>query len=216
MVTNFENESLDYEVIFLISENVCNPDSKKDQFFMDVNHHSEEVLLARLRKGDTKAFELIFKKYWQRLYLIAKAKLVSHDDAEEVIQSIFSTLWEKRKTLLIKDLSHYLMVSVKNRILNHIRENITKERYWSHYRSFLPQHNDVTSEAVAFDDLDHALQDAVNSLPEKSREVFKLSRVEGRSNAEIANMLELSEKAIQYHLTKSLKSLKVILKDYIL
>lgn len=183
---------------------------------MDVVHHNDEVLLRNLRNDDSKAFEQIFKKYWQKLYLIAKAKLLSHDDAEEVIQGIFSTLWEKRRTLIIHDLSHYLQVSVKNRVLNHIRQNITKEKYWSHYRTFLPTHNDVTTEAVAFDDLDHALQDAVESLPEKSRQVFRLSRVEGRTNAEIANMLALSEKSIEYHLTKSLKDLKVRLKDYIL
>jgi RNA polymerase sigma-70 factor (ECF subfamily) len=183
---------------------------------MDVLHHNDEVLLENLRKGDPKAFEQIFRKYWQKLYLVAKAKLLSHDDAEEIIQGIFSALWEKRKTLLIRDLDHYLHVSVRNRILNHIRTNITKEKYWAHYRAFLPSSNDVTTETVAFDELDHALQNAVNSLPEKSRQVFRLSRVEGRTNAEIANMLALSEKAIEYHLTKSLKDLKVRLKDYIL
>ena len=183
---------------------------------MDVVHHNDDVLLENLRKGDPKAFEQIFRKYWQKLYLIAKAKLLSHDDAEEIIQLIFSGLWEKRKTLLIHDLEHYLHVSVRNRILNHIRNNITKEKYWAHYRGFLPAFDNVTSEAVAFDDLDNALQDAVNSLPEKSRQVFRLSRVEGRTNAEIASMLALSEKSIEYHLTKSLKDLKVRLKDYIL
>lgn len=183
---------------------------------MDGVHHNDEVLLENLRNDDSKAFEQIFKKYWQKLYLVAKAKLLSHDDAEEVIQGIFSTLWEKRRTLIIHDLSRYLLVCVKNRVLNHIRTNITKEKYWAHYRAFLPTHNDVTTEAVAFDELDHALQDAVESLPEKSRQVFRLSRVEGRTNAEIANMLALSEKSIEYHLTKSLKDLKVRLKDYIL
>jgi RNA polymerase sigma-70 factor (family 1) len=183
---------------------------------MDVNHHNDEVLLAELRKGDPKAFEGIFRKYWQELYVIAKGKLLSHDDAEEIIQSIFSTLWEKRTSLIIRDLSHYLHVCVRNGVLNHIRTNLTKEKYWSHYKAFLPEHNDVTEQAVAFEELDHALRNAVNSLPEKSRQVFRLSRVEGKSNAEIANMLALSEKAIEYHLTKSLKNLKVLLKDYIL
>jgi RNA polymerase sigma-70 factor (family 1) len=183
---------------------------------MDVMHHNEDILIENLRKGDTKAFEEIFKRYWQKLYRIAKAKLISHDDAEEVIQSIFSNLWEKRRTLLIKDLSQYLHVCVKNAVLNHIRANITKDKYWTHYRGFLPQSTEVTAEAVAYDDLDNALQNAVNSLPEKSRQVFRLSRVEGRTNAEIANMLAVSEKAIEYHLTKTLKDLKVRLKDYIL
>jgi RNA polymerase sigma-70 factor (family 1) len=183
---------------------------------MDVNHHSDEILIKNLRKGDTQAFEQIFRKYWQRLYVVAKAKLMSHDEAEEVIQGIFSALWEKRATLLIHDLEHYLHVCVRNKVLNQIRSNITKEKYWAHYKTFLPQSNEVTADTVAFIDLDNALENAVNALPEKSRQVFRLSRVEGRSNAEIASLLALSEKAIEYHLTKSLKDLKVRLKDYIL
>jgi RNA polymerase sigma-70 factor (ECF subfamily) len=183
---------------------------------MEELHHNDTVLLERLHEGDAKAFEAIFNKYWKALYSIARAKLLSHDDAEEVIQSIFSTLWEKRSKLIIQELSYYLHVSVKNAVLNHIRSNITKEKYWKHYKAFLPLYNEVTAETVAFQELDNAVQNAVNSLPEKSRQVFRLSRVEGRSNAEIANMLALSEKAIEYHLTKSLKDLKGRLKDYIL
>ena len=67
---------------------------------------------------------------------------------------------------------------------------------------------------VVYDDLSEAVEQAVNKLPEKSREVFRLSRLEGRSKKEIAKLLQLSEKAIEYHLTKSLKELRVQLKDY--
>ncbi len=183
---------------------------------MDSEHQNDEVLIERLRLGDAKAFELIFRKYWQELYAIAKNKLYSHDDAEEVIQSIFSNLWEKRATLLIRDLSHYLHAAVKNRILNHIRDNITKETYWARYAVFLPEHGESATQGVDLDELEHALRDAIESLPEKSREVFHLSRIEGKSTAEIANHLSLSQKAIEYHLTKSLKNLKVLLRDYIL
>ncbi|HLT75095.1 MAG TPA: RNA polymerase sigma-70 factor [Ohtaekwangia sp.] len=183
---------------------------------MELNHQNDEVLLEGLRRGDANAFELIFRKYWRELYLVAKAKLYSHDDAEEIIQSIFSNLWEKRSTLLIHDLGHYLHTSVKNRIINYIRDNITKETYWARYAVFLPKHEDNATHAVDLDELEKAIETALQSLPEKSREVFHLSRVEGKSTAEIANQLSLSQKAIEYHLTKSLKNLKVILRDHIL
>jgi RNA polymerase sigma-70 factor (family 1) len=178
-------------------------------------HHNEHQLLEEVRKGDKSAFEQIFRIYWRELYLVARNKLQSHDEAEEVIQSIFSNLWEKRSTLLINDLSYYLHASVKNRILNIIRSKITKEKYWAYYRNFLPQDAELTAESVAYDDLDAAVQEAVNLLPEKSREVFKLSRMEGKTNAEIARLLSLSEKAIEYHITKSVRTLKVHLKDFI-
>jgi RNA polymerase sigma-70 factor (family 1) len=182
----------------------------------DQTNHNEKVLLERLRRGDVEAFEKIFKLHWQRLYLLAKAKTGSHDEAEEIIQNIFSTLWERRETLLITNLQYYLQTCVKNRVINQIRAKITQEKYWLYYKSFIPQQHEVTEQVVEFDELNNAVEEAVNQLPEKSREVFKLSRVEGKTNAEIASLLHVSEKAIEYHLTKSLRALRVHLKDYIL
>jgi RNA polymerase sigma-70 factor (ECF subfamily) len=97
-----------------------------------------------------------------------------------------------------------------------LRSKITEEKYWNYYRTFLPQDRLQTEEVVVFDELNEAVEEAVNLLPEKSRTVFKLSRMEGRTNAEIAKVLHLSEKSIEYHLTKSLRQLRVHLKDYML
>ncbi|MEX2234227.1 MAG: hypothetical protein WD824_18830 [Cyclobacteriaceae bacterium] len=68
--------------------------------------YNETLLLAELRKGSIVAFEKIFKKHWEPLYHSAKIKLRSHDEAEEVIQNIFSSLWEKRESLFITSLSN--------------------------------------------------------------------------------------------------------------
>jgi RNA polymerase sigma-70 factor (ECF subfamily) len=177
--------------------------------------YNESVLLADLRKGSVHAFEKIFKYHWEPLYRSARTKLRSHEEAEEIIQSIFSALWERRETLVISNLNHYLNASLRNRILNVIRDRIPQEKYWSYYKAFIPQQDDNTEQKVDFDELNSAVETAVQKLPEKSRQVFKLSRLEGMSNAEIANVLKVSEKAIEYHLTKSLKELKVQLKDFI-
>jgi RNA polymerase sigma-70 factor (ECF subfamily) len=179
------------------------------------NHDNEQFLVKDLREGSLAAFEQIFKLYWQRLYVLAKSKVHSHDEAEEIIQAIFSNLWEKRQTLLITNLSFYLHTAVRNSVINIIRSKITQEKYWDYYKSFIPVQQHATEHAIEYDDLNHAVEKAVSSLPEKSRTVFKLSRLEGRSNAEIANHLKVSEKAIQYHLTKSLRQLRLHLKDFI-
>ncbi len=178
--------------------------------------HSDPCLLENLRKGSISAFEQIFKRYWRGLYLMAKSKVQSHDDAEEIIQNIFSSLWEKRESLAIANLSFYLQTAVRNRIINLIRSRVTQQKYWDYYKSFIPDQQAVTENEVDFDDLNVAVEEAVNHLPEKSKKVFRLSRFEGRSNAEIAKLLHLSEKAIEYHLTKSLRDLRIHLKDFIL
>lgn len=175
----------------------------------------EKYLLDELRTGNSSAFEHIFRSYWKPLYAIARSKLLSHDEAEEVIQVVFSKLWEMRERLQIENLSSYLYTAVKNRIINDIRARLTRERYWEYYRKFIPPDQHTTEDLVSFEEMNRALESAVSKLPEKSRIVFKLSRFEGRSNAEIADILQLSEKAIEYHITKSVKELKIYLKDYI-
>jgi RNA polymerase sigma-70 factor (ECF subfamily) len=179
------------------------------------NHYNEKLLLDNLRKGCVHSFERIFRKHWEPLYRTAKAKLRSHEEAQEVIQNVFSTLWEKRESHDIQNLSHYLQASVRNRVLNIIRDKLPREKYWNYYKTFIPRQADVTEELIAFADLSDAVQVAVSHLPEKSRQVFELSRIEGRSNAEIAGLLNVSEKAIEYHLTRSLRALRLHLKDYI-
>lgn len=170
--------------------------------------------MESFRKGSPEAFEKIFKCYWHRLYTIARSKIQSHDEAEEIVQGIFSSLWEKRASLLITNLSYYLVTALRNRIIDGIRLRITEKKYWDYYKIFIPQQKNVTDDLVCYDDLSEAFEQAVNRLPEKSREVFRLSRLEGRSKQEIAKLLHLSEKAIEYHLTKSLKEIRVQLKDY--
>jgi RNA polymerase sigma-70 factor (family 1) len=179
------------------------------------SHHYEQELLKQLQRGSVSAFEKIFNEYWEQLYLSARTKLHSHEDAEEVTQAIFSTLWEQRAKLSIEDLSAYLHVSVKNRVINIIRSRITQEKYLDYYHKFVPSSQNSTEEVVEFDDLSEGLEAAVNRLPEKSRKVFRLSRIEGRSNTEIASLLKVSEKAIEYHLTKSLRAIRVHMKDFI-
>ncbi len=161
------------------------------------------------------AFEQIYKLYWKRLYAIAAAKLQSAEEAEEVVQELFTTLWEKRNTLIITNLSHYLFSAVRYRVINAIRSKVVHKSYWDFYRTFIPRSESSTEEVVQYNDLNEAFENAVNALPEKSQTIFRLSRFEGKSVQEIAKSLKLSEKAIEYHVTKSLKVLKVQLKDFI-
>ncbi len=161
------------------------------------------------------AFEQIYKLYWKRLYAMAAAKLQSSEEAEEIVQELFTTLWEKRNILIITNLSHYLFSSVRHRVINTVRSKVVHKSYWEFYRSFIPSSNSSTEEVVQYNDLSKAFENAVNALPEKSQAIFRLSRFEGKSVQEIAKSLKLSEKAIEYHVTKSLKVLKVQLKDFI-
>ena len=134
---------------------------------------------------------------------------------EEMTQEIFMKLWDKRAEMTIDNFSAYLYSCVKHRCINYIQSRIVRKKYWERYKVYLPQEDDSTNKAVAFNELREALEKGLNTIPEKSKVIFRLNRFEGQSIKEIAGRMNLSEKAIQYHLTRSVKELRVYLKEYL-
>lgn len=175
----------------------------------------ENEMLLLLRKGSKYAFEEIFKIYWKELYRHAFSKLRDKQEAEEIVQDIMATLWIKREELLITNLEYYLHTSVKNKVLNRIRSGLIHKRYWDFYKIFLPDNRELAQETVYYDDLKEALEKSSDSLSDKAKTIFRLNRLEGYSISDIAQKLKLSEKAVEYHITRSVKVLKVKLKDYL-
>jgi RNA polymerase sigma-70 factor (ECF subfamily) len=178
--------------------------------------HTEKHLLQGLQNGDKTAFYEIFERYWDALYNAAYIRLRSHAEAEEIVQELFVTLWDKRHTLKIDNLPVYLHVAVRKRVLNTIRRKITEQKYWDYCSGFFSTMHNTTEDMICFDELSHEIEEAVNRLPERSRQVFKLNKLEGKPVAEIAKFLKLSERSIEYDLARSLKAVRLHLKDYIL
>lgn len=162
------------------------------------------------------AFSTLYKKYWRLLYNQAYKKLSSQADAEEVLQTLFLEIWEKRQFISPSDFEHYLRIALRNKCVDLIRKRLRDDKYAHYYKQFLASNNLVTEEAVSSYDMTEALQKALIELPEKSQMVFQLHKVEGYSQKETAGKLNLSQKSIEYHLAKALKTVKFHLKDYLL
>ena len=113
-------------------------------------------------------------------------------------------------------MSSYIFTAIKYQALNIIESRIVHKKYWDYYKNYIPQQEDVTEKTVHFNELMEVIEEGMDHLPEKTKTIFKLNRLEGRSVHEIANILNLSEKAIQYHLTRSLKEMRLHLKDYLI
>ena len=177
--------------------------------------HSEDDLLKDLRAGSLEAYNYIFKLYWKTLYRVANGKLRSRLEAEEVVQELFIALWEKRETLLIGNLSVYLHTAVRNRVISRIRTKLREEKHWNYYYSFFPTAGDVTEQSVLLGDLNNTINGILEKLPAKTRQVFEANWVDGKSMAEVSHQLNISEKNAEYHLTKSLKSIRGHLKKHI-
>lgn len=180
-------------------------------------HHTDADLLSAMKVfDDRKAFEALFNKYWESAKQIAQKKLHDQDAVHEIVQDFFINLWEKRKSLEIQNFGAYLTAALRNRCLNYISAQLVKQKYWNYYKAFIPVVAEVTEMDVRYDNLQEALEEGIRSLPEKSGKVFRLNRLEGKTISEIAKRLNLSEKAIEFHLSRSVKELRLILKDFIL
>jgi RNA polymerase sigma-70 factor (ECF subfamily) len=180
------------------------------------NECTDCELLRGIRQNDEGAFAEFFKRYWVKVHAMTYARVRSDEVTKEIVQELFISLWDKRSTLLINHPTSYLYTAVKNKVLNYIESQIVRRKHWDHYKQFIPLHDIVTENDVESNELMGAIENGIEQLPEKSKRVFRLSLLEGRSVKEIANTLNLSEKAIQYHLTQSIKKLRVRLKNFTL
>jgi RNA polymerase sigma-70 factor (family 1) len=176
---------------------------------------TDEILLKLLKTSDEEAFREIYVRYWRTLFATAYRKVHVKEVAEELVQNIFLSLWEKKSTVTIEQLSAYLNTAVKYQVLNYIKTCIVKEKY-AHLVKAKPELLEEDGDSMlVMHELSDAIDRAINQLPEKSRVIFQLSRFENRSIKEIADLLSVSEKVVEYHITKSLKALRLELKDFI-
>ena len=177
---------------------------------------ADEMLVKLLRAGDEEALKEIYSRYWKPCYLHAIRKVRSKEAAEELVQNLFVGLWERKIETPVAHLEAYLFSSLKYQVISYIRKTIVRERT---LRVARQQETDPgASEAettLLFHELSEAIEAAIIQLPEKTRVIFRLSRFEHRSNKEISQSMDISEKAVEYHITQSLKLLRVHLKDFI-
>lgn len=169
----------------------------------------DEDLLNLLKNDDEVAFREIYNKYWRKLYVVAANRVDREEDAEEIVQDLFTALWSRRKTIVITDegLGRYLTASVKYRVIKTLGKYAIRQSYLD----AIPADrciDDSTQQWIAFEELKDELAKYVGQLPEKCRLVFKMSRELGYSQKRIATELSISEKTVEAHLQKAFKTLR--------
>jgi RNA polymerase sigma-70 factor (ECF subfamily) len=166
----------------------------------------DQDLLPLLQKGDERAFNEIYRRYWEKLVAIGYYHTRDKQMAEEVVGDVFIGLWKKRSDLEIRSLSAYLGTAVKYAVFKVVvrhqrRQDILRDQGG-------PESDDEMEKKLDARFLREFLDDVVEALPEKTRLVFRYSREEQLSVTEIAGKMDLSPKSIEYHITKALKILK--------
>jgi len=180
---------------------------------MNYGQLCNEDLLALLKEGDTSAFQTIYKLYWKECYRIAYSKLSSKVLAEEATQNIFTSLWERRKNLNIRNLEAYLHSATKYQVINLIEVQVLSKNRLQKLPKKEESFNPI-EDTIYHDELMNALEIAIQQLPPKTSQIYLLSRYEYLSGREIAQKMGLSEKSVEYHISKALKFMRLELKDY--
>jgi len=179
-----------------------------------MNSPEEKELFEKIKKGDEKAFESLFHQYYAYLCLYATKILQDDVSAEEIVQNFFVKLWEKREELFIEtSIKSYLFRSVKNLCLNSIEHNKIKQK---HARITIAEGKATENLDDNYFEVDLArkIGESIDSLPEKRKEIFRLSREEGLKYREIAQKLNISIKTVETQMGLAIKTLREKLKDY--
>lgn len=179
----------------------------------------ERELIESIKKGDSKAFELVFKTWYKRLCIFAFDYTRQLETAEDIVKDFFVAFWDNRKTIEIKtSLSGYLFRSVRNSCINYLLRN--KERKntisleevnWIAIKINEPVSNDYPFENLLGNELEVQISDIVEKLPEGCREIFKLSRFDDLSHKKIAERLHISENTVKVQIYRALKNLKEVI-----
>ena len=165
-------------------------------------------LLNALQQGDRRAFAEIYERYWEPLHRVAWRKLGSSETAEEVVQDLFVTIWERRQTVRIDKLDRYLFSALKFGIIDLIRTQAVHDRFVHFVETTSTNFDQRTEDTLALQDLTRSVERVLLSLPEKTQQVFRLSRFDCLTIPEIADQLKVSEKTVQYHLGNALRTLR--------
>lgn len=177
---------------------------------------AEKQATEELQLGNESAFEMIFKTYYQPLCRYAYSFLSDKEDAEEVVQSAFITVWEKRSDIDIQtSLKSYLYRMVRNSCLNVIKHEKVKQQHVAHEMAVMEVSHESVTQKVHAAELEIKIAEAMKALPEQCRLVFQLSRFEELKYQEIADQLNISVKTVENQMGKALRIMREQLKEYL-
>lgn len=170
---------------------------------------TDSQLAVLLKQGDISAYTEIFERYSRIMYVYAKNLVRDKDEAEDLVQDVFTSLWDKSSNLdLTGPLSSYLYSAVRYRFINLVAKKRVRSDYAQTLQTLIDEGDYSTDSYVNEKELISLIEKEIAKLPEKMRNVFELSRNFGLSHNQIARQLNLSEKTVKNHINHALKVLR--------
>ncbi len=170
----------------------------------------------RIQKGDLKEFERLFKELYSPLCLYANKYLQDADKAEEIVQDIFYGIWKNRAKLNIKvSFKSYLYRAVQNNCLQLIQHSAVEDRYKQYVKKEVTHFQSDPAKEMELQEMNKVVEQTLDSLPDRCKEIFSMSRFEGLKYREIAEKLQISTKTVEANMGKALQAFRKSLKQYV-
>jgi len=171
--------------------------------------YSDSELAFLLTQGDELAFTEIYNRFYGLLFIHANKRLNNDEEAKDVLHQLFESLWVKRLQVAPDgNLSAYLYTAVRNRVLDVFAHQKVESKYIDSLQDYIDQDHVSTDYMVREKQMARLIEQEIDALPSKMREIFVLSRKENKSHKEIALELGLSELTVKTQVKKALRILK--------
>jgi RNA polymerase sigma-70 factor (ECF subfamily) len=171
-------------------------------------------IIGRIRKGDIKEFELLFRSSYASLVKYAKTLIKDHDTAEEIVQDLFFRLWQNKENINIESsLNGYLFRSVHNSCLHYIEHMKVVERHEQEMSFVQNDGSESPAEILQYKELQSKIARTIEKLPERCGQIFCMNRFEGLKYSEIAEKLAVSIKTVEANMGKALKEFRKALAE---
>ena len=175
-----------------------------------------KIEIADLKAGNAKSFEVLFMLWYEPLCRYAYSMLHDNDEAEDIVQKMFCKLWDQHEKMEIHtSIKSYLYRMVHNACLNQIKQWQVRAEHHEQIACCSVIAGNSVEQAIGYKELSHQVELAIDTLPERCREVFLLSRMQYLSYAQIAQKLQISPNTVETQIVKALKVLREKLKDYL-
>lgn len=176
------------------------------------------LTLARIREGDIKAFEDVFRRYYSPLCWYAMSITGSMEAAEEIVEELFYGFWKNRQSLpLFRSMKSYLYAAVRNQSFQYCEHQEVRNKYREFVLSGEGRIQDIDpQEQMEYQELKSLIDITLTRMPERRLRIFRMHRMEGKKYAEIASRLSLSVKTVEAEMTKALKTLRKEIENYII
>ena len=177
--------------------------------------YSDEQLMLEIKAGNMVAYDALYRKYSKKLYKFSLSILKSSEEAENTIQDVFLNLWENRHEIeKNSSIKSYVFTVTYNSAISLLRKKTSEKRFIEYLKTLQhPDHESVIPQ-IEYDEFSAKLDQVINALPVRQKEIYLMHREEGLKYQEIAEKLNISVNTIETHMSRALKTIRERLGNY--